>query len=196
MIKAVVFDAGGVYFRWNYTDFLNKCYEVLGSERRVRKYHIKFDNDITRGKRTFRSFVPEMLGMKLSESEIDQVCAVWRDSFTPYPQMVELSKKLRERYKIAILSNSEKTNMDFYKSRSTFGHFDVLVFSHELGVVKPERRVYEILLERLDMKAEECVFTDDIEAYLVPARDMGMKTIHFRSVSQCKEELKKLGVRF
>jgi HAD superfamily hydrolase (TIGR01509 family) len=57
--------------------------------------------------------------------------------------------------------------------------FDVVVASCEAGVMKPERRIYEICLERLGTPAAATLFVDDREDNLRGAREVGIRTLHF-----------------
>ena len=61
-------------------------------------------------------------------------------------------------------------------------------------MVKPEPGIYRLLLERYDLKPEECVFLDDTEKNLEAAEAFGIYTIHFKNKEQAEEELKKIGV--
>jgi len=72
--------------------------------------------------------------------------------------------------------------------------FDVLVFSCVEGVMKPDRRIYKITLERLDLKAGRAVFIDDRQDYIRGAQKVGLNTILFKSIGQVKDELAGLGV--
>jgi HAD superfamily hydrolase (TIGR01509 family) len=72
--------------------------------------------------------------------------------------------------------------------------FDLLVFSCIERVMKPQRRIYEITLERLGSKAKETVFIDDVQEYIQAAKLIGLNTILFESVDQVKDELVKFGV--
>ena len=60
--------------------------------------------------------------------------------------------------------------------------------------MKPERRIYEITLERLGSKAEQAVFIDDVQEYIRAAEGVGLNTILFQSIDQVKGELTELGV--
>ena len=73
--------------------------------------------------------------------------------------------------------------------------FDGVVESAKLGISKPDRRIYEHALRRFNLRADECVFVDDKEENLAPARGLGMRTVFFRSAKQLKDDLRKLGVR-
>lgn len=73
--------------------------------------------------------------------------------------------------------------------------FDGVVDSSKVGLRKPDSRIYELALRRFRLQPEDCVFVDDKEENLVPAREMGMRTVLFRSAKQLKDELRRLGVR-
>lgn len=75
-----------------------------------------------------------------------------------------------------------------------FAEFDHVIESSKAGVRKPERRIYEMMLEALALPARECVFLDDLGANLKPARAMGMATIRvpFGDVAPAIDELSAL----
>ena len=61
---------------------------------------------------------------------------------------------------------------------------DVLVYSYEVGIQKPDRRIYEIACQRLGVPPAEVVFLDDLEANVVAARQVGMRAVLFQSTAQ------------
>ena len=68
------------------------------------------------------------------------------------------------------------------------------ILSYRDGVIKPDPAIYRLLLGRYGLKAEECVFLDDIQSNLDTAAGLGIHTILFRSLKQAQEELLQLGV--
>ena len=82
---------------------------------------------------------------------------------------------------LALLTNNFLTGTAEWSSGGSFSElvalFDVVVESSQVGVRKPERRFYEIALERLGIEPSEAVFLDDLGINLKPARDLGMATI-------------------
>lgn len=79
----------------------------------------------------------------------------------------------------AVLSNSlGREPHDPYALYDLKGNFDVVVFSADHGIRKPDRAVFELTLDRLGVGASSCVFVDDTEANLVPAHAMGMTVVH------------------
>jgi len=74
--------------------------------------------------------------------------------------------------------------------------FDGVVISGEVGVRKPEPRIYELGAEAIGLPAAECVFVDDLPGNLKPARELGMATVHHASAEETIPQLERLlGVR-
>lgn len=104
------------------------------------------------------------------------------------------SMALRPQYKVGLLSNA------FPEARVSLGQrfphfyemFDVSIFSAEVGMVKPDPRIYRMILEQLDVRAEEAVFVDDFIENVEGARAVGMQTVHFKNSLQARETLKAL----
>jgi HAD superfamily hydrolase (TIGR01509 family) len=67
--------------------------------------------------------------------------------------------------------------------------FHVVVDSAFVGTRKPERRIYEITLERLGVPANAALLVDDIEINCQAAQELGMHAVHFRSTGQAVEEI-------
>lgn len=69
---------------------------------------------------------------------------------------------------------------------------DVIVYSHEVGCLKPHARIYHLVCELLDVVAEEAVLLDDVQANVDGAKAVGMKAITFANNAQAIAELKTL----
>lgn len=100
---------------------------------------------------------------------------------------------LRKHYKTAMLSNIPKHSLSRRFTDEELAHyFDVVVASGEIGYAKPEARAYEIVAERLGVRLEECVFTDDRMPYCDGAQMVGMHTILYESFEQFRTQLDRL----
>lgn len=105
------------------------------------------------------------------------------------PRMLRSVDRLRRRgLKTAALTNNWKP----FGESGLIEHFDVVVESVVEGTRKPERRIYEICLERLGVEASECVMFDDLGPNLKPARAMGMTTVKVTSAHQARAALESL----
>jgi putative hydrolase of the HAD superfamily len=88
---------------------------------------------------------------------------------------------LRPRYQTALLSNSFSDARRREQERYHFDELcDLLIYSHEEGIAKPERRIFELTCERLGVQPAEIVFLDDVEANVAAARELGIRAILFR----------------
>ena len=67
--------------------------------------------------------------------------------------------------------------------------FEHIVVSGQERVMKPDHRIYRILLDRIGREAADCVFIDDSATNITAAAELGFDTIHFRSPAQLGEEL-------
>ncbi|HEX6304835.1 MAG TPA: HAD-IA family hydrolase, partial [Anaerolineales bacterium] len=75
-----------------------------------------------------------------------------------------------------------------------FDWFDDVVISGEVGLVKPDPRIFSLLLEKIDRPAQACLLIDDTQTNIDTARRIGFRTIHFRSPNQLRSDLGRNGV--
>lgn len=102
------------------------------------------------------------------------------------PEMLRAVDGIRDRgVRVAALTN----NWTPFGPDGLVSHFDVVVESVVEGTRKPERRIYEICVERLGVDPSGCVMLDDLGPNLKPARSMGMRTVKVTSAAQALSEL-------
>ena len=196
VIKAIIFDAGGVYLQGSFNTFVDKSCQILGIKNIFRKdVEIVFDSDFNKGKITAEECFQKYFGISITDEQMKEIMGVWMSTWVPTKEMSNIVQKLKQRYTLAMISNSDKVNSEKYTQKGWYSPFTVVVLSHEEGILKPEKRIYEITLERLGLLAEECVFIDDQQEVLVPARNMGIKTIQYLSIEQLQKDLISLGVK-
>lgn len=111
------------------------------------------------------------------------------------PGTVELLYQLKKRYKIYGLTNwSAETIPIAYKRFPFFKEFDGIVVSGDVKMIKPDRRIYEHLLEKYHLKPEASIFIDDKATNADAASTLGMHGIQFENPTQLKEKLSEMGV--
>lgn len=94
--------------------------------------------------------------------------------------------------KVALLSNVIEPTYNVLDQAGFYAYFDELVASCKDGVAKPDRRIYELALERLGATAEQSIFIDDKQRNLVPADEMGFTTILAQNPDQIINNLRDL----
>lgn len=105
----------------------------------------------------------------------------WRGQQELIGQNIDLIQQLRPPYKTAVLSNADHTLMGRLRDRHQIAHlFDDIVCSADVGVAKPEPRIYALAANRLGLAPGECVFIDDMERNVDAARAAGMQGVLFR----------------
>ncbi len=128
----------------------------------------------------------------------EDIIPIWKDCYiqtmTFNNETIELINKLRKNYKIAVITNASDLHTEINKERNAFQYFDEVIASNEIGITKPDERIYRIMLDKLKVKSEECIFVDDREAQVLPATVLGMKGVLFSTVPKFIEDVTKLGV--
>ena len=72
--------------------------------------------------------------------------------------------------------------------------FDPIVISGEAKLAKPDPQMFAYFLDKIDHKAEDCLFIDDSVSNIVAAQRLGFRTIHFQSPEALGNELNRLGL--
>ncbi len=108
-------------------------------------------------------------------------------------QMLELIKDLRANgIRTSLLSNSWGGGEDGYPRHLFADLFDDVVISGEVGMRKPEERIFQLAAGRLGLSPAECVFVDDVEGNIVAAQALGFSTVHHEDPVQTRAALSDL----
>lgn len=96
------------------------------------------------------------------------------------PEFVEVTETLTQNYSLAILSNDVKEWSKYLRAKFDLNRlFKSIIISGEVGYQKPDKRIYNILLDRIQSSPSGCVFVDDRAKNLSSASEIGIKTIRF-----------------
>ena len=107
-------------------------------------------------------------------------------------EIVDSLRSLRPRYHVGLISNAWPDLRDYITKQKIDDAFDHMVISAEVGVMKPEARIYQIALEQSGVSPNEAVFVDDFIENIEGCQAVGMHGIHFRSPGQALDELRKI----
>lgn len=108
-------------------------------------------------------------------------------------KLVDSIRSLHRRYKTALLSNAFSDLRQLVTQVWGFSDaFDEMIISAEVGMVKPDPRIYRLVLERLDLTAPEAVFIDDFAHNIDGARAVNMHAIQFLNPQQALADLERL----
>lgn len=195
MISVVVFDLGNVLIPFDYQRLLNKLEERkkgLGErfyELYKKNYHIH--REYEKWNLSDEEFLDVMMEWTEYKFTREEFCHIYSDLFEVNHKVAGLLPKLKERYGLVLLSNTNHIHQKYGWEKYDFlKYFDKLILSHEVGAVKPERKIYEAVMNFTKKPADEHLFIDDIEDYARGAINMGWQAIHFKGYDNLLEELK------
>ena len=119
---------------------------------------------------------------------------VWREYVgTANAELIGYARRLRPRYRTGIVSNSFVGARE--REQAAYGFEDLvdeIVYSHEVGISKPDPRIYELACERLGVRPAEMIFLDDVPACVTAAGEAGIHAIQYRNNAQAIEEIEAL----
>jgi len=195
MIKAVIFDWGGVLIENPTEGILSHCREVLGigSGCMLAAYR-KLMPYFQEGKITEEEF---WKGVRRRTGAKRQLPAsLWLDAFEKsYEEkkdVFSVAADLHERgYRTGILSNTEKPARPLM-NREPYRIFDPIVLSWEVGSAKPQNRIFEILIETLSMNPSDILIIDDVAINITVARELGMQGLLFTDAETLRADLASL----
>jgi len=193
-IKAIYFDIGGVLVRTVDRAPRSRLAVRLGTTYEALE-ELVFGGDNGR-KGQLGEITAEQLWAYVCQ-QINWPLAHWRDLESEFfsgdrldIELVDYIRSLHDRYKTGLISNA------FSNVRAAIEHkwhmteaFDVLVISAEVGLMKPDARIFHIALQSLGVQPAEAVFVDDFLHNVDGARAVGMQAIHFCNPEQTRLDL-------
>ena len=143
-----------------------------------------------------RDFVAQMCGILELKADYDQFREIWSSIFTEELLPESMLEGLRRKYKLVLVSNTNALHFEMLSDsfKHLLRHFDHLVLSHEVRAMKPRPEIFQAALKFADCRAEECFYTDDIEAYVIAARGLGIDGVVFESRAQLEGEMRQRGI--
>ena len=200
-IRGLIFDYGGVLWdmRWDIT-------RELEQEHGLRERALP---DTLYGSETWRKIEvgvgdrDEWLQSAHRDLEVAAGRALpplhlhWRESQHFIAPNIDLIRRLRPSYKTAVLSNADNTlRQRLTDAGRIIDLFDEIVVSADVGMAKPDPRIYALASARLGLTPDECVFVDDLDRNVEAARETGMHGVHFVvGRDDLQEQFAALGVR-
>src|SRR5215469_8629714 len=203
MIRAVIFDFGGVFTSSPFEAFNRYERERGFPENLIRR--INSTNHLENAWARFERAEVDLDGFDVAfaaEAKALGYDLPGRDvipllSGDVRPEMVEALRRIKTKFKTGCITNNvpsmqvvaESGRPEFLYRREIVDMFDEMIESSKLGIRKPDPRIYQIMCEKLGVAPEECIYLDDLGGNLKPARAMGMITIKVESGPQAIAEL-------
>lgn len=194
MIKAVTFDLDGVYFTsQSFKNFKANLPKKIVDEEKVNwvLYKSREMLNFKMGKMSendYWDFVRKELGVELSNSEI---FTLLRDSYEINPEVRDFVLEVKANgLKTCICSNNFVTRIRELNTKFNFlKDFDVKVFSYEVGIMKPDKGIFDELIKQSGVKPEEIVYSDDDESKLMGAIELGINAFVYEGFEKFREKI-------
>ena len=196
----VVFDLGGVLIEWDPRHLYRKLF--AGDEAAMEHFLANVcTHEWNRGQDAGRSFAEGARLLKADHPDkaelIDAYCARF-DEMMPGPiaGSVEILGELKERgTAVYCLTNfSAETYPPTFERFEFLRWFHGILVSGQVGLIKPDPRIFELLVERFAIDPERAVYIDDVAANVAAARPFGIHAIHFTTPTALRGELVALGL--
>lgn len=189
-IRNIIFDLGGVIINVDYlkteTAFRKlgiSDFEKIFSQIQQNKLIDKLETgQISPAK--FRENLHKLINNKaISDKDID---TAWNAMILDFPKSrLDILDKLRTKYKIFMLSNTNQIHIDFCTANRDFEHlkskFDRVYLSHEIHLRKPDIEVYDYVISTAHLRTHETLFIDDILKNIEGARMAGLHAYHLKA---------------
>lgn len=196
MLRNIIFDMGGVLIKYDPEYFVDQLgleneedREILLREIFLSEYWEMQDQGIMTNKQVYEAVmknIPERLSLPAY-----QLVMHWHDPVIPIEGMDRFIAELKERgFHIYLLSNAGFNQPDYWPGIPGNEYFEGWVVSAFEKTVKPQRKIFETLLERYGLKGEECVFIDDVEKNCEGARACNIRAVRFTGdVEELRKQL-------
>jgi len=208
-IKSIIFDIGGVLELGEAPIKIKNCYHPKGVHEYVAsKLKISLDQYFD----SIDTVYSESMENKISKQLLLKVMAqnlkttqknlqklyfkAYRKKFKTNKQLYRFAFNLRKKgYKIGILSDQWHLSKPVHAPKKLMKKFNAVIISCEVGLRKPDPKIYKLVLKKLKTKPSEAIFIDNQKWNIKPAEKIGFKTILYKNNKQVFNELSKWGVR-
>lgn len=197
-IRGVLFDFGNVICAFDQRRFHAALALLCGQSPEAIARRLG-DSDLPRayesGEITSQAFLAGLSGLCGYPFPEGPFVRAFTDIFTPIPSTFDLIGRLKARYRLGLVSNTNPWHAEHgIRTTSVFPLFNAVALSHEVRAMKPDPRIFEAALTQLGLPPEACVFIDDIPAFADAASELGIHGLTFTGPKALREDLARLGV--
>jgi len=198
-IKAVFFDLGGVILRTEYQAPRQRLAESFGMDYDEIDKVVFGGGPNGSGDRAVIGEITEeehwlnvMKLLKQPASEYERIREEFFGGDVIDHEILDFLRGLKSNYKVGLISNAWSGLRNYIVREKFDDAFHHMVISAEVGVAKPDPKIYHIALDQFQVQAGEAVFVDDFIENIEACEKLGMKGIHFKSRESALHQLKQL----
>lgn len=194
MVKNYIFDLGNVVLILDWDRVLDK-YNITRKEKELLREHVfnstewnLLDEGVIVKEdaiRVMKNNLPENL-----HKYCINIMDTWKEGLVINNEILDLIKTIRNKgYKTYVLSNAPLDVEDFLKDNDLKKFFDGIILSAFERKVKPNKEIYDLILNRFNLIAEESLFIDDKQENVKAAKALGIDAFQFdyKNINNLKE---------
>lgn len=202
MIKLVCFDLDGVFFE----KIGNKFFEEIAEKLTI---EVDFLKDVLFRRAAIEGGYNKLKTGKINSDEYwnwlwktlgvegkfskDEYISILSKYYKTNELSVKLISELRELgIKTAICSNNWSDNIEMLQNKFRLSkYFDFQIYSFQVGFLKPDKRIYQALVDKSGLKPSEIFYSDDKEEFVKVAREFRFNSIQYKNFAEFKEHILK-----
>ncbi len=197
-MEAVIFDLGNVLLTLHWDRMFAHFTRHTGkSQLELERYHATtpWGRQLASGEMSQWDYYETVAADLGFNGSYDEFAAAWSDMFSPNEPLLQIAHQLKGKLPRFVLSNTNAIHMQSIFARfPCVDGFDGYILSHEIGVEKPDRRIYDWAVQRYRLNPGRTVFIDDLLENVHGARRAGLHAIHHQTPVGTRTELTKLGI--
>jgi putative hydrolase of the HAD superfamily len=199
--RVVVFDVGGVIVRWQPLELMREHLPMAAPEAAFAQVFQNWSPGADWGEFDLGRIEPDALAVRIAArtgypvAALASLIAAVPHHLQPMPESVALIERLGAAgHRLALLSNMPRPYADHLEAaHDCFGWFEDRVWSGRVGLMKPERGIFDHVAVKAGIAARDAVFIDDHAGNIDAARALGWRALHFTSAAQCERDLRESG---
>ena len=201
MISTIISDLGKVVLWFDNTVFYRKmtayCSKSVDEIREIVHRSPEFITLFDQGALTPHEFYERAVALLGARIGYDEFVAAYIDVFTRNQPVIDLYKRLKGRYRLILLSNTDPIRFGFVREHfPDILFFDDFVLSYEVRALKPDSEIYREALKKAGAPPASCVLIDDMEENIRGAAALGLKTVLYKPDTDLESALRSPGVSF
>ncbi|MCL5438679.1 MAG: HAD family phosphatase [Patescibacteria group bacterium] len=195
MITTIIFDLSEVFFS-GMRGIEKRITKITGAEITSKICFEDESEQLFHGKITEEEYWKKIIKKYKWDITTNKLKALIRENMVEIKGTREIIEKLKENgYRLGLLSVHAKEWVEHCEQKFDYHRlFHSTMYSFEVGICKPELKAFELILKKLKVTPQECIFVDDWLENIKAAKKLNIHTIHFHDPKQLKTELIKLRV--
>jgi len=196
MINTIIFDLAEVLF----TGFLGVDEKIalefgINKSEMVGLLYTNNFNKLMEGKITELDFWNNIINKSGQNMPMHTLNTITRDNFQEISGVRNLIYDLKKSYRLGLLSNHAREWIEYCEDKFKYSNlFDAILYSYEVGLRKPQPKIFDMMLKKMNTKPNRCLFIDDNKENVDSANKLGIKAIKFQTTEKLIEDLKLLGI--